>query len=203
MKKLCFSLLLLALITFFYKDILRGYADFLIVNSASKGADAILVLGGNNETRVIKAVQLYKNRYSSKIYLTQPKPEQSIYKFIPSEEEIAKQILKHYSVPFETIKSSKGGATSTIDEVYDFANFLKKESLKRVIVVTDSYHTRRSQYAFRKILISENIDTEIEFSPSYSEKYTIQNWWESEQGLLDFIPEFFKGVIYIFKLWNL
>jgi len=203
-KRLCIIIIILFSISLFYKDILRGYASLFIVDTAHKGADAILVLGGNSRVRVPYAIELLKKGYAKNILLTDPRPQQIKYKFIQSEQDIARLILKSEGVKYGIVKSQKiGGATSTLEEAYDFAHFLEKYKLERVIIVTSSFHTRRALYTFQKVLSSKDIQTKIEVSPAFNYRYRVSYWWESEQGLLDFIPEFFKMVIYIFSLWNL
>lgn len=65
MKKVFFYILIfLILIVFgiinYYPFLLTTYAEFFTVNNATKGADAIVVLSGNIETRFPRAVQLFK-----------------------------------------------------------------------------------------------------------------------------------------------
>ena len=56
-------------------------------------------------------------------------------------------ILLNVSVGFESVPSLRGGATSTFDEAHDLLAFCIKEKLKHLILVTDSFHTRRALYA--------------------------------------------------------
>lgn len=203
-RKICILVLSLLFISHFHENILRGYADLFVVDTAQEGADAIIILSGNSETRVAHAVELFESGYSKKILLTDAKPQQLKYRFVQSEKDIAKLILDSENIDYSIVKSQRvGGATSTLDEAYDLANFLEKSKFTRVIIVTDSYHTRRSLYTFQKVLTSKDIRTEIQISPAFTNKYKVYSWWESEQGLLDFIPEFFKMIIYVFSLWNI
>jgi uncharacterized SAM-binding protein YcdF (DUF218 family) len=171
-----------------------------VVDNASKDADAIVVLGGSNETRVDKAIELLKFGYSSKIFMTEPEEKTKKYPFIQTQREVAELIFREHNVSFETIPSLKGRATSTIDEAFDLAFYLKNRDFKRIILVTDEFHTARSLYAFEKIFKSEGLDVKVEVSGAKSKIYNRFNWWESEQGLLDYIPEFFKFTLYFIIL---
>ena len=203
-KKICIAVIVGFLFSLFYENLLRWYADFFVVDTATRGADAIVVLGGNSRTRIPQAITLLKNGYGKTILLTQPRRQQIKYKFIQSEYDIAKLILKHEKIHYATIPSLKpGGATSTLEEAYDVANFLKRYRLHKIIIVTDAFHTHRALYTFQKVFRSEDIYTKVEVAPAFSHEYKVYSWWKSEQGLTDYITEFFKFVIYFFTLWNI
>jgi uncharacterized SAM-binding protein YcdF (DUF218 family) len=174
---------------------LEGYANLFIFENATKGADAILVLGGRNETRVDKAIELLKDGYSSQIYLTSPIDIADKYSFIQTQREIGEMILEYHNIQIQKVPYREKPATSTKDEVLDFCEYQKTQGWERVIVVTDQFHTRRAYFAFWKYCDGR---ADIEIAGAESRIYTPQNWWKSEQGLLDFIPEFFKFLIYIF-----
>ena len=54
----------------FSDKLLTSYAKSFTVNTASKGADIIFILGGNPKIRPAKAVELLKDGYSNSIYMT-------------------------------------------------------------------------------------------------------------------------------------
>ncbi len=59
------------------------------------------------------------------------------------------------------VPSLKGGATSTFfEEACDLLQFCGKENLKHLIIVTDSFHTRRALYAFKKVFLGSNVNVE-------------------------------------------
>jgi uncharacterized SAM-binding protein YcdF (DUF218 family) len=129
---------------------LEGYANLFIFENATKGADAILVLGGRNETRVDKAIELLKDGYSSQIYLTSPIDIADKYSFIQTQREIGEMILEYHNIPIQKIPYREKPAASTKDEVLDFCEYQKTQGWERVIVVTDQFHTRRAYFAFWK-----------------------------------------------------
>lgn len=198
---------IVALFAIFYGDILTSYAKFFSVDNAKKGADSILILAGNSYPRTSKAMELLNDGYAKNILITTPKEEsikdkyRDLFKF--SDSQITKEILKRENIEPIRIKSLKDGATSTFDEAYDLVNYLKTNPLKRVILVTDSFHSRRALYAFEKVFELNNIETKLEISSAQNEFFNEQNWYKTEEGLNAYISEFFKFIIYILNSTNL
>ena len=53
------------------------------------------------------------------------------------------------------------GATSTFDEAADALAMASKEGWKRIILVTDEFHTRRSLLAFKKVFEGSEIEVQV------------------------------------------
>ncbi len=121
------------------------------IDNATKGADCVLVLSGNVETRPEQAAMLIKNGYATQLYHTDEKIWRHKHTDIFGKDFNKSQaVLATYNLSADIIPSTKGGATSTFDEAYDFVVFLKSHPMKHVILVTDAFHTARAYYAFRK-----------------------------------------------------
>jgi uncharacterized SAM-binding protein YcdF (DUF218 family) len=112
-------------------------------------------------------------------------------------EQEAQKIAKFFNVPakFESVPSLKGGATSTFDEAYDLLAYCKKENLRHIIIVTDSYHTRRAFFAFKKVFRGSNIKVEV--SAASNEIFNEEDWWLSDKGILSYVTEPIKFVAYL------
>lgn len=196
------SIVLLSIV--FLEKILLSYGSFFMINTAKKGADGIVVLAGNDITRVKKAIELKKEGYSKKIYITSAKEYSKNYLSVYKSR--ANEIAEIFSVEkeqYEYIKSYKDGATSTFDEAYDVANFVKINSLKGVIIVTDEFHTKRALYAFKKIFKKQNIDIKIEVAGAKNSIFNAHNWYKTEDGLSSLISEGMKYILYHFIDRNL
>ncbi|NOQ32134.1 MAG: hypothetical protein GQ570_13540 [Helicobacteraceae bacterium] len=192
------------LFTFFTQELLTGYANMFRVNSATKGADAIIILGGNDKTRPSYASKLIKENYAKEIILTSPKQYRTqLNGILKSEQERYLEVLKSNGVTATIIPSTKGGATSTFDEAIDLVEFLKTHPMKHVIIVTDSFHTARSKYAFNKIMELNNIkDLKIEMAAAPNEIFNESNWYKTEAGLSSYIMEPLKFIFYFFNSSN-
>jgi uncharacterized SAM-binding protein YcdF (DUF218 family) len=191
----------------FHQTILQKYAELFIVNNATKGADIILIIGGDNKSRAPFGIELYNKNYGKKVFFTTPAPLFIKYDFIQSENQVAEAIAKHFHITLQRIPSiKKNGATSTFDEAYDLLAYIKNsdKNISRVIIVTNDFHTARAKYAFEKVFKLnnyQNIVFQVASVPNLH--YTVQNWWKTEAGLQNYIPESFKFLIYIFNSQNL
>jgi uncharacterized SAM-binding protein YcdF (DUF218 family) len=165
--------LLFLLLSVFSSQLLSAYARCFIVDTATKGADAILILSGNARTRPDKAAQLLLDGYAPKLYYTDQKAWQSKNSAIighPFRD--AAKILATYNLQADIIPSRKRGATSTFDEAHDFVVFLKENPIQHVILVTDSYHTARAYYAFKKIMdLHGYTDLQLEMAAAPNELF--------------------------------
>ncbi|MCK5824622.1 MAG: YdcF family protein [Ichthyobacteriaceae bacterium] len=199
---------LLAIVVFlitaliFHSAILTQYAKFFTINNYTKGADAILILGGCADTRAKKSIELFRDGYADKILITHPASLEFDYKDIMvSDFGNLKNILKYENVEFEVVESINDGAKSTYDEARDLLRYIETNKLKRVIIVTDNFHTRRALLAFNKIIDSDSLQIEIAGAPN--DVYDVTNWWKTERGLSAYISEFFKYILYLISNDNI
>jgi uncharacterized SAM-binding protein YcdF (DUF218 family) len=201
------SLILVFILTFilFSDKLLTSYAKSFTVNTASKGADIIFILGGNPKTRPAKAIELLKDGYSNSINMTNIKDKALKYQeFFVREEKLTQNILKSENIELKMLPCiKKGGATSTYDEAYSVALFAKKQNLKHIIIVTDAFHTARALYAFKKVFKLQGLNAKLEIAPAYNGVYLENNWWKTEKGLRAYIIEPIKFFFYIFNSRNL
>jgi|TARA_B110000305_G_C19142676_1_gene494250 hypothetical protein len=188
---------------FQYKAILTSYAEFYTVNNASSGADAIVVLSGEKATRIPHALKLFADNYGPLLLLTDEKKINMRFAHLFStNEEIAhamKDELK-LNVAIVTVPSLKGGATSTFDEAYDLRKFSETEGFKRLILVTDAFHTRRAYHAFQTVFSGSEI--RLEMSAAQNDIYNESNWWTSDHGISAYVLESIKYPVYLLSSKN-
>ena len=188
----------------FSSQILTAYARLFTLDTATKGADCVLILSGNAKTRPDKAAQLIQAQYATKLYHTDQKAYSHQHKDIfghPFDE--ASRVLAKYNLQADIIPSTKGGATSTFDEAHDFAVFLKDHPMRHVILVTDSYHTERAYYAFKKIMdLYGYSELKLEMAAAHNDIFDESSWWRSERGISAYILEPVKYLFYIFHTTN-
>jgi len=193
------------MLTYFFSSlILESYAKLFHIDNATKGADCILILSGNPETRPDKAAQLILENYASTLYHTDQKKRNKKHQHLLGHPfDKAEMILATYNLSADIIPSTKAGATSTFDEAYDLAAFLKKHPMNHIILVTDAYHTARAHYAFRKVLDLNGFEhIKLEMSAAHNDLFNESNWWHSERGMSAYIMEPIKYLFYIFNKNN-
>jgi len=178
----------------------KKYALFFVVDTATKGADAILLLSGNLDARVKKAVKLYKEKYAKQLWTTTPFERKNSYPHILKPKNvILAEILTYENIDkLYILPSLKGGATSTFDEAYDLASYLKSNKVKRIIVVTDGFHTIRTKMAFDKIMKKFNITTKFEYAPAFSKDFDLNEWYKYEKSLYRLLVQEPLGLLFYY-----
>ena len=206
MKRKIVVSLIIAIVLLFsqYEVLLKGYARFFTIDNATSGMEAtIIILSGSMKTRIPKALELYTAGYGTRLLLTTERSWNFKINLIEmTQEQLAKKIAKILGIQakFESVRSLKGGATSTFDEAYDLLAFCNKENLRHIIIVTDSYHTRRALFAFKKVFKGTNIKVEVSAAPN--DIFNEENWWLSDRGISAYILEPIKLAVYLFNSQN-
>ena len=124
---------------------------FLCVDSGPVPADAIVVLGGGSAERPERAAELFKDRAAPRIIVSGL-----------GDCEINRHLLMEDGVPAKAIEM-EGQSRTTRENAQLTVKLLRERKLKRVILVTSWYHSRRALACFR------HFAPEIEFysCPSY------------------------------------
>ena len=191
--------LVFVLVLIFRKPLLTGYAGLFSVQTASKGADALVCLSGGKTTRVPETLRLWNQGYAPSVYLTDEKKRNKEFsKLETSNLEFASEVVKRMELnaTWQTIPSVGDGATSTFDEAEDVLAYGKDKGWKRIIIVTDEFHTRRARYAFEKIFDDSGIVVEVAGAPN--EVFSDDDWWQSDSGISCYFLETIKFPVYLF-----
>ena len=185
----------------FHSQLLTFYAGWFVVSDASVGADAIICLSGDRETRNPECLRLWKEGYAKRLFVTEERPKNKEFNQLElSHLEFAQAVTKRMKLNavWELLPSLSGGATSTFDEAEDALAMARQEGWARIILVTDEFHTRRSLLAFKKVF--EGSDIEVQVAGAPNEVFSVDDWWKSDRGILAYISETIKHPIYL--LWD-
>ena len=191
--------LTILLVLFFRVSILTAYAELFEVDNAEKGADAIICLSGQKQTRIPKTLELWNQGYAPKVFLTDQKKMNRKFSHLEiSNLDFAKEVSKiiKLDLPWEIIPSKNDGATSTFDEAFDALSFAKENNWKRIIIVTDNFHTRRALHAFEKVF--QGCGIKVQASGAANDIFSSENWWRSDSSILAYFSETIKFPIYFF-----
>ena len=176
-------------------------AKILIVEKPLKKADAILILGGSATyiERTQKAAELYRNNVSDKILLTDDgerggwnQREETNLKFV----ELARRSLTAGGVPAQNIEILEPQVAATIDEARLLADTAKARNLKKILLVTSAYHTRRALWIFEKTAANDQIEIGIESPETGIETAAPPMWWITPRGWQNVGGEYVKFVYY-------
>jgi uncharacterized SAM-binding protein YcdF (DUF218 family) len=193
-----FCFLLSAFCFAFRSPLLTGLANAWIVNDPLTNADAIVVLGGGVEYRPAAAAQLYARGLAHTVLVAQPEwpPSAKMGLTVP-EGVTARLLLISNGVPPAAITPLGTNVTNTREEALALKSWLAENKARSVIIPTDLFHTRRARWIFLRTLRGNGVRVEMEaVTPS---RYAATNWWQREQGLIDFQNEIVKSLYYRLK----
>lgn len=194
-------LLISGTLYFFHPAILRGVGQFLIVDDLLSPSDAIVLSTGDLYNRPSVAARLYHQGYASWIMFS-PLEKNLAEKFgiVAEHGTLLRKVLVSLGVPDSSIilLHFEGGVTSTFDEALSVRNFIaERPSLKKIIVVTSAFHTRRASLVYRKAL--HHLNVEVLMAPAPYSHVDVNEWWKSEDGLIFCLNEYVKLVYYWLK----
>jgi len=178
-------------------QILTGLAKLLIVDEQLQPADVIFILAGDVNSRPFYAAELFKQGLAPQIVMAREEDLPAVeLGFYPNGTDVVVGILKKLGIPEEniTVIAIEGGATSTRDESQILRYYVDQHNIKRVILVTTAFHTRRSKWIFKKALSGSGAELEVTAAPQW--KFDETNWWQNERGLITFANEYIKLFYY-------
>ena len=188
-----FVLLTLLSLWLLRAPILRSAVQTFIVEDELQPSDAIVVLGDDNYPgdRATRGAELFHGRWAPVVvasgrYL---RPSASLA-------DLMAQDLAARKVPVDAIVPLRHRADSTRSEAEAIGELARERRWRRLIVVTSSYHTRRSRYIFRDVLPA---DVEVRVAPAVDSDFDPQGWWQSREGRKTFVRE---SLAWALALWE-
>lgn len=175
------ALLLVAL----HRPLLTAAGRFLIVADPLDRADVIVVLsGGRSDERVGQAAALFRRGLAPLVLLSGGESLMGIS--VP--DLLRRQALAH-GVPERALLYERS-STSTAEQARFLRPLLEDRGVRRAIVVTSSYHTRRTRLLFRRTF--EGSAVEIRVYPVQQDWYRPEEWWTREQDTETVVLEYIK-----------
>ena len=169
-----------------------------VVDDAPVQADAIAVLGGGAQFRTFAAARLYHAGIAPRIAFMDVGlgvEERERGQTVSGETRLLRDVLISERVPEENIVLVGRGETSTAEEARALRDWAVKSGVKRLLIPTDFFHTRRVSWYFRKVFAGTGIETRVhavqmgDFAPD--------NWWQHEDGVITFQNEVIKSALYL------
>jgi uncharacterized SAM-binding protein YcdF (DUF218 family) len=181
-------LLLLAAVTIVlalagWKIVLRELGEFLVSPRTPQPADLILVLAGDfYGPRVLKGAQLVTQGYAPLVLISG-----NPYGW-RTEGQAAITFLAGQGYPRQLFQSFEHHAPSTIGEALALRPELQRRRVKRVLLVTSAYHSRRASIVFR--LFCPGIQFIAIGAPDWH--YHPETWWQDASSRRLFFSEWSK-----------
>ncbi len=182
----------------FREPLLRRVAELWIVDDPVTVGDAIIVLGGGLQTRPFAAAALYHQGYAPRVLLmnVEQSPTTALG-LTPTEFDLTRKVLLDQGVPDSSLTAVGENLSSSYEEAVAVRNWARNTGAKRLIILTDLFHTRRVSWLYSKMFRGTGIDILVVAVPG--RKYSSANWWRAESGVLDFQSEIVKSLYYHLK----
>jgi uncharacterized SAM-binding protein YcdF (DUF218 family) len=174
---------------------------FLDVQQPLEKADLIFVLAGARIERWLEAVDLYKEGWASKIVMS-PGPSEPIEGQLrergvkyPRDGDLARDAAVAMGVPADAIAVLPDAVDNTAHEAAMLQRLLAGGQLRRVIVVTSPYHTRRTGFAFRRQFA--NTGVQVIVRGSRHSAVPPSRWWRRREEIRLVMNELPKLAAYL------
>ena len=180
--------------------LLAGAARLWIVDDTPLHADAIAVLGGGAQFRTFAAARLYHAGVAPRIAFMDVglgPDERERGETVSGETRLLRAVLLSERVPEDKIVLVGRGETSTAEEARALRDWAVKSGVKRLLIPTNYFHTRRVSWYFRKVFSDTGIETRGQAVPMSD--YSPENWWQHEDGVITFQNEIIKSALYFFR----
>jgi uncharacterized SAM-binding protein YcdF (DUF218 family) len=160
--------------------------EFLIRADAPVHADAAVVLAGDPfGHRILRGCELVREGYVPKAYVSGPR---GIYGH--NEAELAIGFAVARGCPAEWFLPILTDSNSTMEEARDLAQVIQTQPVKRLLVVTTDYHTRRAGKIWRKTVPS----ADVRMVAARDEYFRVDEWWKTRPAREVAFMEFTKTV---------
>jgi uncharacterized SAM-binding protein YcdF (DUF218 family) len=157
-------------------------------------ADVIVtVSGGDNNARIRKTVELYKEGWAPVILYSGAAAEGEV-----SNAEAMRNISVKMGVPKADILIEEASEDTGQNAEFSSA-IIKEKDFRSMILVTSPYHQRRTMELFKKQL---GEDFKIVNRSAVDEDWRKKGWWEDEQGRILTVGELGKIFINYIQTWR-
>ena len=170
--------------------VLYAAGKFLVVSDKYDHADVIVVLSGNDTTRIEKAAQLYHKGVSENILLTNTGQTYSEYDFPYTRLQVER--LKELEVPEGAIYRAEFRAKNTGQEATGIIEKMFEMSARSAVIVTEPWHTRRTKIIFSDSFA--NTGFQVYFTPS-----TAQGFPLAPENIVHTLNEYIRIIGYFIK----
>jgi uncharacterized SAM-binding protein YcdF (DUF218 family) len=170
------------------ESLLREAAALWVASDPLTHADAIVVLGGNSQTRPPVAADLYRRGVANKVLVSNW-----------SDFQLNRVALLKLGVPASAIEAFGRANTNTNarEEAVALREWAERNDASVFVIPSEPFMTRRVQWIFRREFVAMPVTIEVQ--PLDSPGYSPESWWKTEQGSTAFQTEISKYLYYRWK----
>jgi uncharacterized SAM-binding protein YcdF (DUF218 family) len=165
-----------------YDRILGEIGQSWVVSDTPRHADAIILLGGGLDVRAAAAATLFRDGFSAQILVSDADGASN------------RKDLIGRGVPAAAIAIFGKAPANTYAEADAVREWARTTALRRIIVPTELFPSRRVQWTFDHQLRPLGVSTiVIAYAP---DNYTLKTWWRTRSGIMEFAQEVAKYAYY-------
>ncbi len=168
---------------------------YLVYQDPLDPADVIVILSGNDESRVTAAAELYHQGYGANIMLTNT--GNTFGELSQPYSMLQKEQLQELGIPEGGIYIAEFQAKNTGQEATGIINKMYDLGFNSAIIVTDSWHTRRVKTIFSDTF--SNTGFRFSVYPAPDSGYSKYFWWLTPSGWKDTVSEYIRLIGYYIK----
>ena len=193
-----FTLLIFVCIILLRHPLMRLVGNYLIEEDELVRCEAVFMLSGNPEARAKEVLRVYKSGYVKHVVCTGENiPDLfAAFNIKIDEADLSRKKLLDEGMPEQCIETLHIG-TSTREESDAILSYCQNKGLRKIMVISDRFHTNRIDYAFRDKFEDVGIELVLRGAPALS--YSENRWWANESGLLMVNNEYVKLFYYYLK----
>jgi uncharacterized SAM-binding protein YcdF (DUF218 family) len=174
---------------------LVGLGAYLVVSDPLQPAKAIVVLSGDMGGRMVETAALFKEEYAEAVILTETdQPSDNGEMETPSTQAKRLDALAE-GIPEDAILITPVQSSSTLDEAKAVLSLMQEKNLSSCIVVTDPFHSHRTQVIFHDVFNGSGIMVMVH--PVSDHWYRSRTWFLSRQGWDTTLREYVKYFGYL------
>lgn len=179
-------------------DIPRAMGNFLMKTDPISNADLIYVFAGGTIERPGYAAELYKKGFAPRVVVAGVLIDFNLVAMgrYFNDGSINRRVAVMHGVPGPAIVQIWDG-TSTYEEVVALKKFMTEHKLKKAILVTSAFHSRRARMCVRRVFKDSDMKLMITAPPD--PYHSLDNWWKTENDMIAVFTEYVKLVYYFVK----
>lgn len=165
---------------------------YLIVSDPLDHADVIVVLSGSRRgERVRQAAELYHRGLAPLVLLSGGEEIEGIS--IP---ELQRRQVLAQRIPASALLFEKA-STSTGEQSRNLRQILERRGVRRAVIVTSSFHTRRTRLLFRKAFAGSPV--EVRVYPVQQDYFNPEEWWTRDDDTESLVLEYIKLILAVLR----
>ena len=167
------------------EPLLTGAGSLFVKVDELEPAEIVVVLAGDGSgERIMKAVELVRKDLAPKILVNGPRGHYGYY-----ESDLAIEFAVEQGAPEEIFDAFPMDVHSTREEAEVVEAELRRRGIKKAIVVTSNFHTRRARHIFQR---QGGDTTEYIIASAPNPYFAPDTWWHSREGKKVFFLESLK-----------